>query len=73
MVFNRLEEGYFFEISLLCEAYFAQAVLEDIPMVPIYSHETSSLHSPGDNQRLCPEADLAVDVPRFHELFHAGF
>jgi dolichol-phosphate mannosyltransferase len=35
----------FFEISLLCEAYFARAVLEDIPMVPVYGHETSSLHS----------------------------
>ena len=45
MVFNRLEERYFFEISLLCEAYFARAVLEDIPMVPVYGHETSSLNS----------------------------
>jgi hypothetical protein len=41
---HRLEERYFFEISLLCEAYFAQAVVEDIPMVPVYGHETSSLH-----------------------------
>lgn len=39
----RLDERYFFEISLLCEAYFAQAVLEDIPMLPVYDHEISSL------------------------------
>ena len=44
MALHRLEERYFFEISLLCEAYFAQAVVEDIPMVPVYGHETSSLH-----------------------------
>jgi hypothetical protein len=44
---HRLEERYFFEISLLCEAYFAQAVLEDIPMLPVYGQETSSLHALG--------------------------
>ena len=41
--FHRLEERYFFEISLLCEAYFVRAVLEDIPMAPVYNHESSSL------------------------------
>jgi glycosyltransferase involved in cell wall biosynthesis len=45
MALHRLGERYFFEISLLCEAYFAQAVLEDIPMVPVYGHETSSLNA----------------------------
>src|SRR5712691_828031 len=47
IAFNRLEERYFFEISLLCEAYFAQAVLEDISMLPVYGHETSSLNPLG--------------------------
>ena len=47
MAFDRLEDRYFFEISLLCEAYFAQAVLQDIPMAPVYSHEPSSLNPLG--------------------------
>lgn len=41
--FHRIDERYFFEISLLCEAYFAQAILRDIPMAPVYGEETSSL------------------------------
>ena len=40
---DRLEDRYFFEISLLCEAYFAKAVLQDMPMQPVYAGETSSL------------------------------
>jgi glycosyltransferase involved in cell wall biosynthesis len=40
---QRLAEGYFFEISLLCEAYFTRAILEDVPMQPFYGDETSSL------------------------------
>ena len=40
---DRLADRYFFEISLLCEAYFAKAVLQDIPMRPVYADETSSL------------------------------
>jgi glycosyltransferase involved in cell wall biosynthesis len=40
---DRLDERYFFEISLLCEMYFVRAVVEDIPMVPVYNHATSSL------------------------------
>ena len=40
---NRLADRYFFEISLLCEAYFTKAVLQDIPMKPVYGDETSSL------------------------------
>ena len=43
MSFDRLENRYFFEISLLCEAYFTRAVLLDIPMQPVYAGETSSL------------------------------
>ncbi|NOT54640.1 MAG: glycosyltransferase family 2 protein [Deltaproteobacteria bacterium] len=40
---HRLSDRYFFEISLLCEMYFARAVVEDIPMLPVYGDETSSL------------------------------
>jgi glycosyltransferase involved in cell wall biosynthesis len=40
---RRVENDYFFEISLLCEAYFARAVLRDIPMEPRYEGEPSSL------------------------------
>ena len=43
LAFDRLAERYFFEISVLCEAYLAGAVLEDIPMVAVYGEETSSL------------------------------
>jgi dolichol-phosphate mannosyltransferase len=43
MALHRLAEGYFFEISLLCEAYFVRAVLQDISMLPVYGGETSSL------------------------------
>jgi dolichol-phosphate mannosyltransferase len=40
---ERLSERYFFEISFLCEAYFTRAILEDVPMHPLYGNETSSL------------------------------
>lgn len=39
----RLADRYFFEISLLCEAYLCRAVLRDVPMDPVYADETSSL------------------------------
>jgi glycosyltransferase involved in cell wall biosynthesis len=39
----RLADRYFFEISLLCELYFAHAILQDVPMQPVYAGETSSL------------------------------
>lgn len=45
MMLRRLADRYFFEISMLCEAYFVRAVLEDIPMRPVYDDEKSSLHS----------------------------
>src|SRR5262249_5374597 len=44
LAFDRIGERYFFEISLLCEAYFARAILQDIPMLPVYGNETSSLN-----------------------------
>jgi dolichol-phosphate mannosyltransferase len=45
--FERLDERYLFEISLLCEAYFAKAVLQDVSMRPVYAGETSSLSPMG--------------------------
>src|SRR5262245_42172978 len=43
LALHRLGDRYFFEISLLCEAYFARAVLQDIAILPVYGGETSSL------------------------------
>lgn len=39
----RLGPGYFFETSLLCEAYLAGAVVRDVPMTARYEGEASSL------------------------------
>lgn len=49
--FARLDDRYFFEISLLCEAYLAGAVLHDVPMAPVYGDETSSLSPVGSVPR----------------------
>jgi dolichol-phosphate mannosyltransferase len=38
-----LADRFFFEISFLCEAYLARAVIADVPMHPAYGDETSSL------------------------------
>jgi len=43
MRLEMLAERYFFEISLLCEAYSVRAVLRDVPMPPRYADEQSSL------------------------------
>ena len=51
---SRLAERYFFEISLLCEAYFTRAVLQDIPMRPVYAGETSSLSPMGSATDFAP-------------------
>lgn len=40
---TRLGPGYFFEISLLCEAFLAGAVARDVPMPARYNGEKSSL------------------------------
>lgn len=40
---DQLADRYFFEISLLCEAYLARAVLMEVPMAPVYEGEPSSL------------------------------
>lgn len=51
---DRLADRYFFEISLLCEAYFAKAVLQDIPMQPVYAGEPSSLNPLGTIPHFAP-------------------
>jgi len=51
---EHLEERYFFEISQLCEAYFARAVLRDVPMKPVYAGEPSSLHPIGSIGSFAP-------------------
>jgi glycosyltransferase involved in cell wall biosynthesis len=43
---ERLADRYFFEISLLCEAYLSRAVVREVGMPPVYRDEPSSL-SPG--------------------------
>jgi len=40
---DELADRYFFEISLLCEAYFARALVVSVPMHPRYGEEVSSL------------------------------
>ena len=40
---EQLADRYFFEISLLCEAYFARALVVNVPMHPTYGGEVSSL------------------------------
>ncbi len=40
---ERVANTYFFEISFLCEAYFTRAIVEDVPMLPVYGQEVSSL------------------------------
>ena len=54
MNFDRLADRYFFEISLLCEAYFARAVLEDVGIQPVYAGETSSLNPIGSATEFAP-------------------
>jgi glycosyltransferase involved in cell wall biosynthesis len=54
MNFDRLADRYFFEISLLCEAYFTRAILEDVPMKPVYAGETSSLSPVGSATEFAP-------------------
>ena len=66
---DRLAERYFFEISLLCEAYFAKAVLQDVPMRPAYGAESSSLSPVGSVGHFAPRL-----VGRAaHRLFIAYF
>jgi dolichol-phosphate mannosyltransferase len=69
MNLDRVSDRYFLEISLLCEAYFARAVLVDIPMQPVYAGETSSLS---------PLSSLLSFAPRlaqraFYRLFMSYF
>ena len=40
---NRIHKRYFFETSMLIELYFANAVVQDVPMPARYGNEVSSL------------------------------
>jgi glycosyltransferase involved in cell wall biosynthesis len=51
---ERLADRYFFEISLLCETYFVKAVLQDVPMRPVYAGEASSLSPMGSATDFAP-------------------
>jgi glycosyltransferase involved in cell wall biosynthesis len=65
----RLDDRYFFEISLLCEAYFADAVLRDVPMAPLYAGETSSLSPVGS----IPRFSVKLVGRAAHRLFKSYF
>jgi len=41
--FNKIHKRYFFETSMLIEAYYANAVVQDVPMKAKYGEETSGL------------------------------
>lgn len=63
----RLDNRYFFEISLLCEAYFAGAILRDIPMTPVYAGEASSLSPAG----AVPRFSVKLFSRAAHRLFRS--
>lgn len=67
--FDRLDDRYFFEISLVCEAYLADAVLRDVPMEPVYGDETSSLSPIG----AIPGFSLKLVARSVYRVFHAYF
>jgi len=69
MDLSRLAEGYFYEISFLCEAYFGRAVLVDVPMHAVYGSETSSL-SP---MRMVGDYTPRLVSRFFYRLFMAYF
>jgi len=71
MSFDRLADRYFFEISLLSEAYFAHAVLQDIPMKPVYAGETSSLNPIGSALSFTPRL-VRRAFYRVFALVHPG-
>lgn len=59
---DHLADRYFFEISLLCEAYHARARLREVPMQPVYAGEVSSLQPAKILVEFLPR--LAVQVLR---------
>ena len=54
MRLEMLADRYFFEISLLCEAYLTRAVLRDVPLPPRYGDEVSSLSLAGSLVEFLP-------------------
>ncbi len=70
---ERLSDRYFLEISLLCEAYFARAVLLDIPMQPVYAGETSSLSPVGSAFSFAPRLMQRALYRMFMSYFMRDF
>jgi glycosyltransferase involved in cell wall biosynthesis len=60
MRLEMLADRYFFEISLLCEAYLARAVLRDVPMPPRYGDEVSSLSPAGSLVEFLPRLGVRL-------------
>jgi glycosyltransferase involved in cell wall biosynthesis len=73
MNLDRLADRYFLEISLLCEAYFAKAVLLDIPMEPVYAGETSSLSPMGSAFSFAPRLVQRSAYRMFMSYFMRDF
>lgn len=73
MPIERLADRYFFEISLMCEAYFAKAVLLDVPMQPVYAGETSSLSPMRSAVSFAPQLVKRVLYRMFMSYFMRDF
>src|SRR5262249_9053728 len=71
--FDRLADRYFFEISLLCEAYFARAVLEDVGIQPVYAGERSSLNPVGSAAEFAPRLIWRAMYRLLHRYFLRDF
>ncbi|MFN2143842.1 MAG: glycosyltransferase family 2 protein [Anaerolineales bacterium] len=67
--FSRLDQGYFFEISLLSQLYLANAFLLDIPMPAIYGSETSNLRV----RRVLLEYPFKIINTGFHRIIFKYF
>jgi glycosyltransferase involved in cell wall biosynthesis len=71
---EELADRYFFEISLLCEAYLARAVVQELPMRPVYGDEVSSLSPLGSLfdflPRLCARAARRLGTTYFLRDFN---
>jgi glycosyltransferase involved in cell wall biosynthesis len=74
MDMTRLDDRFFFEISLLCEAYTLRARVRDVPMAPVYANETSSLSPigviPNFSMRLIQRAARRIFISYFMRDFN---
>jgi glycosyltransferase involved in cell wall biosynthesis len=71
---SRIDDRFFFEISLLCEAYTLRARVCDVPMTPTYGNETSSLNPigviPNFSMRLIQRALRRIFITYFMRDFN---